>query len=209
MNIVEEYINRNKQLVILISGFSGSGKSVLARSLLKDINRNNKKYEFTFLNLNDFYKSDDEYNNEYNNIVEVGDLKVVDWDSPDAINWDKFNEEINKKKSNGVIVSGFAFPKDKLSFQVDFHIHLKISKDDLIKNRVEYANEKIDNKISRSNNLGDEIEKRILNKITFPHYLKSLETSIINKFISIKYDMLKEAYDELFDYIMAIIKKKL
>ena len=54
MNIVEEYINRNKQLVILISGFSGSGKSVLARSLLKDINRNNKKYEFTFLNLNDF-----------------------------------------------------------------------------------------------------------------------------------------------------------
>ena len=205
MNIVEEYINRNKQLVILISGFSGSGKSVLARSLLKDINRNNKKYEFTFLNLNDFFKSE----NEYNNIVEVGDLKVVDWDSPDAINWYKFNEEINKKKSNGVIVSGFAFPKDKLSFQVDFHIHLKISKDDLIKNRVEYANEKIDNKISRSNNLGDEMQKRILNKITFPHYLKSLETSIINKFISIKYDMLKEAYDELFDYIMAIIKKKI
>ena len=48
MNIVEEYINRNKQLVILISGFSGSGKTVLSRSLLKDINRNSKKYEFTF-----------------------------------------------------------------------------------------------------------------------------------------------------------------
>ena len=205
MNIVEEYINRNKQLVILISGFSGSGKTVLSRSLLKDINRNSKKYEFTFINLNDFFKSE----SEYNNIIEVGDLKVVDWDSPDAINWDKFNDEINKKKSNGVIVSGFAFPKDKVKFEVDFHIHLKISKEDLIKNRTEYANEKLDDKTSRINDVGEEIEKRILNKVTFPHYLKSLETSIINKFISIKYNMLKEAYDEMFDYIMAIIKKKI
>lgn len=48
MNIVEEYINRNKQLVILISGFSGSGKTVLARSLLKDINRNNKNINLLF-----------------------------------------------------------------------------------------------------------------------------------------------------------------
>ncbi len=205
MNIVEEYINRNKQLVILISGFSGSGKTVLARSLLKDINRNNKKYEFSFLNLNDFFKSED----EYKNIIEVGDLKVVDWDSPESINWGEFNKEINKVKSNGVIVSGFAFPKDKLDFEVDFHIHLKISKDDLIKNRVEYANEKLDDKTSRINDVGEEIEKRILNKVTFPHYLKSLETSVINKFISIKYGMLKEAYDEMFDYIMAIIKKKI
>jgi ABC-type dipeptide/oligopeptide/nickel transport system ATPase component len=205
MNIVEEYINRNKQIVILISGFSGSGKSVLARSLLKDINRNNKKYQFTFLNLNDFYKSDD----EYKNIVEVGDLKVVDWDDPDAINWVGFNKEVNKIKSNGVIVSGFAFPKDKLEFEVDFHIHLKISKDDLIKNRVEYANEKLDDKTSRISEIGEDIEKRILNKVTFPHYLKSLETSVINKFINIKYDSLKEAYDEMFDYIMAIIKKKI
>jgi guanylate kinase len=205
MNIVEEYINRNKQLVILISGFSGSGKTVLARSLLKDINRNNKKYEFSFLNLNDFFKSED----EYKNIVEVGDLKVVDWDSPDSINWEGFNKEVNKVKSNGVIVSGFAFPKDKISFEVDFHIHLKISKDDLIKNRVEYANEKLDDKTSRISEIGEEIEKRILNKVTFPHYLKSLETSVINKYISIKYGSLKEAYDEMFDYIMAIIKKKI
>jgi tRNA A37 threonylcarbamoyladenosine biosynthesis protein TsaE len=205
MNIVEEYINRNKQLVILISGFSGSGKTVLARSLLKDINRNNKKYEFTFLNLNDFFKSED----EYKNIVEVGDLKVVDWDSPDSINWEEFNKKINSVKSNGVIVSGFAFPKDKISFDVDFHIHLKISKDDLIKNRSVYANEKLDDKTSRISEVGEEIEKRILNKVTFPHYLKSLETSVINKFINIKYDMLKEAYDEMFDYIMAIIKKKI
>lgn len=120
-----------------------------------------------------------------------------------------FNQEVNKVKSNGVIVSGFAFPKDKLEFEVDFHIHLKISKEDLIKNRAEYANEKLDDKTSRISDVGEEIEKRILNKVTFPHYLKSLETSTINKFINIKYDSLKEAYDEMFDYIMAIIKKKI
>jgi hypothetical protein len=88
-------------------------------------------------------------------------------------------------------------------------VHLKISKEDLIKNRVEYANEKLDDKTSRISEVGEEIEKRILNKVTFPHYLKSLETSVINKYISIKHGMLKESYDEMFDYIMAIIKKKI
>ena len=205
MNILEEYINRNKQLVILLSGFSGSGKTVIARSLLKDINRSNKKYEFTFINLNDFYKSE----SEYNNIVEVGDLKIIDWDDVDAIDWKGFNKKINEVKSNGVIVSGFAFPKDKLDFNVDFHIHLKITKEELIKNRQDYASEKLDEKTSRISEIGEEMEKRILNKVTFPHYLKSLEISDINKFITVKHGEIQNAYDELFDYIMSYIKKKL
>jgi uridine kinase len=109
MNIVEEYINRNKQLVILISGFSGSGKTVLSRSLLKDINRNNKKYEFTFLNLNDFFKSED----EYKDIIEVGDLKVVDWDSPDSINWSEFNKKEIVLKQMALLYQDLRFLKIK------------------------------------------------------------------------------------------------
>ena len=67
---------------------------------------------------------------------------------------------------------------------MDFHIHIKISKDDLIKNRHEFTQEKMDDKTSRVGEIGEDMEKRILNKITFPHYLKSMETSLINKFLN-------------------------
>ena len=204
MNIVEAYIKQNKQFVVLISGFSGSGKTLLARSLVKDINKTNKE-PLTFLNLNDFYKSEA----DYNNFVEVGDIKVVDWDDPNAVDWEKFNKKINEVKSNGVVVSGFSFPKDSIIFHVDFHIHLKISKDDLIKNRTDYNTEKLDEKTSRIAEIGEDMEKRILNKVTFPHYLKSLEISTINKFITVSYGNIKSAYDEMFDYIMDFITKKL
>jgi tRNA A37 threonylcarbamoyladenosine biosynthesis protein TsaE len=207
MNIVEEFINQNKQCVILISGFSGSGKSLIAKSLVKDINRSKseKSEDFKFLNLNDFYKSE----SEYNKTVEVGELKIVDWDDPEAVNWVDFNKEIDKNKKTGVIVSGFAFPKDKLNFSSDFHIHIKISKDDLIKNRHEFTQEKLDDKTSRVDEIGEEMEKRILNKVTFPHYLKSLENSVINKFFMVEYGGIKKVYDEMFDYIMDFIKKKI
>lgn len=207
MNIVEVYKSQHKQLVILLSGFSGSGKSLLGKSLVKDFNKNKneKSTDFVFLNLNDFYLDE----SEYKKIVEVGELKVVDWDDPEAVNWEKFNKKINEIKSNGVVVSGFAFPKDKLNFTVDFHIHIKISKDDLIKNRHEFTQEKLDDKTSRVGEIGEEMEKRILNKVTFPHYLKSLESSIINKFYSVENGGIKKVYDDMFDYLMDLIKKKL
>jgi ABC-type dipeptide/oligopeptide/nickel transport system ATPase component len=207
MNIVEAYKSQHKQLVILLSGFSGSGKSLIGKSLVKDMNRNKgeKSSEFVFLNLNDFYKDE----KEYNKIIEVGELKVIDWDDPEAVDWEKFNKKINEVKSNGVVVSGFAFPKDKLNFFTDFHIHIKISKDDLIKNRHEFTQEKLDDKTSRVGEIGEEMEKRILNKVTFPHYLKSLEVSQINKFFTVENNQIKKVYDDAFDYLMEIIKKKL
>ena len=207
MNIVEAYKSQHKQLVILLSGFSGSGKSLLGKSLIKDFNKNkgDKTNDFVFLNLNDFYKDEE----EYKKIIEVGELKVVDWDDPEAVDWEKFNKKINEIKSDGVVVSGFAFPKDKLNFTVDFHIHIKISKDDLIKNRHEFTQEKLDDKTSRVGEIGEEMEKRILNKVTFPHYLKSLENSVINKFFSVEYGGIKKVYDEMFSYLMEFIAKKL
>ncbi len=207
MNIVEAYIEQNKQCVILMSGFSGSGKSLIAKSLMKDINKSKseKSKDFTFINLNDFLKSE----SEYNVTVDVSGIKIVDWDSPDAVDWVKFNEEVDKNKKTGVIISGFAFPKDKLNFTVDFHIHFKISKDELIKNRHEFTQEKLDDKTSRIGEIGEEMEKKILNKITFPHYLKSLENSIITKFFVVNYGEIKKTYDDTFDYMMAMIKKKL
>ncbi len=207
MNIVEAYIEQNKQCIILMSGFSGSGKSLIGKSLMKDINRSKseKSKEFSFINLNDFLKSESDYNVS----VDVSGLKIIDWDSPDAVDWVKFNEKVNESKKGGIIVSGFAFPKDKLNFTVDFHIHFKISKDELIKNRHEFTQEKLDDKTSRIGEIGEEMEKKILNKITFPHYLKSLESSEFTKFIVVAFGEIKKSYDETFNFLMSMIKKKL
>lgn len=196
--IVEAYKNKFKQMIILISGFSGSGKTVLGKSLSKDLKIN-------FVNLNDYYKEDWDKTSE---AIELEERKIVDWDSPDAVDWNKFNEEINRIKEDGVVVSGFSFPKDSLSFKTDLHIHLKISKDDLIKNRKDYKSE---NEDSRINSLSEEMEKRILNKITYPHYMNSLQTSIINKFIQVKSgeEALKEAYGIIFDFVVENIEKKI
>ena len=208
MNIVEAYIKQNKQCIILLSGFSGSGKSLIAKSLMKDINgsKSDKSKDFTFMNLNDFLKSESEYKVS----VDVGELKIVDWDSPEAVDWVKFNEKVNEiKNDSGIIICGFAFPKDKLNFTSDFHIHFKISKDELIKNRHEFTQEKLDDKTTRVGEIGEEMEKKILNKITFPHYLKSLESSEFSKFIFVTYGEIKKAYDEMFNFLMMLIKKKL
>jgi uridine kinase len=196
MNIIEKYIEDKKSLIILISGFSGSGKTVIGKSLAKDL-------KVTFINLNDYYKED------YSETKLVGNLKVIDWDSPEAIDWDKFNEKINEIKNSGVVISGFAFPEKKLKFHVDFHVHLKISKDDLIKNRNDFTSERDDSKLKDIKDLTPEIEKRILNAISFPIYLEMLKESKFSKTINIQYGELKKAYDELFDYIIASVKKNI
>ena len=47
--IVDAYKDKFKQLIILVSGFSGSGKGILSRSLAKD-------FKIKYMNLNDYYK---------------------------------------------------------------------------------------------------------------------------------------------------------
>jgi len=194
MNIIEKYIEDKKSLIILISGFSGSGKTVIGKSLAKDL-------KLEFINLNDFYKDD------YSGSKMVGNLNVIAWDSPDAINWDKFNKYIDEIKNKGLVISGFAFPESKLKFHVDFHVHLKISKDDLIKNRQDFTSEKVDSKLEGIKDLTPEIEKRILNAISFPIYLELLKQSKFTKTINIEYGKLKDAYNDVFDYIIGSVKK--
>jgi adenylate kinase family enzyme len=196
--VIEAYLNKYKQLIILVSGFSGSGKGVLSKSLAKD-------FKIKYMNLNDYYKDNWDKESE---AIEIDDHKIVDWDTPESINWERFNEDIEKNKKTGVIVSGFSFPQNKLALKPDFHIHLKITKDDLLQNRKDYVNEREDSKVSE---LDDELSRRILNKISYPHYMKSLEDSFINKFINIKSgrEELKQGYNNMFDYLIENIEKKI
>jgi cytidylate kinase len=191
INIVQKYIKDNSQLIILISGFSGCGKTLFAKSIAKD-------FDIKFINLNDFLLLE-----TYTKTVQVGDKNIIDWEDPEATNWEELNSKINSIKSKGVVISGFMFPTDLLKFKPNFHIHIKISKDNLIKLRQTYLELKEDSKL---NEIDEEMQRRILNKISFEHNLKGLEKSKPTKFIQMELDG-QLVYDEIFSYLIESIEK--
>ena len=199
MNVIEAYIKFNSQLIILISGFNGCGKTLFAQSLAKDCN-------LTFINLSDFLLND-----TYNTIVDVDGYKFIDWENPEATNWNSFNEKINLIKANGVVISGFIFPTEMLDFKPDVHINIKISKDDLIKNRKEFLDERNDSKISSysDESFSDELEKKIINKVSFGHYQTGLEGSIITKSFPFEMGKGQESYNDIFTYLVEFIENDL
>ena len=86
MNIVEAYIKFNGQLIIIISGLSGSGKSKLAKYICND-------FKLKIINQNDYL-----INKNSNNIENLYNENNIDWN--------KFNDEINNNKSDGIIIIG-------------------------------------------------------------------------------------------------------
>lgn len=193
INIVEKYIEDTKQLIILISGFSGSGKTLLAKNIERD-------FKLKFLNLNNFYKKD------YNKIVDLGhDIKVVDWDDPDAIDWDSLNDEVNKIKNKGVVISGFGFPNNYLKFKLDFHIYLKISKEKLIENRHKYLEENKDNPLNEIKDTRTEL--LILNNLSYKHFMDIKDKSSYTLRTDTSTQTPDETYDQVYDYLINEIDK--
>lgn len=196
MNIIEAYIKFNGQLIILISGLSGSGKSKLAKMFAKD-------FKLKLINVNKYYKKD------YTKTINIGDLSVIDWDDADAIDWDRLNKDINESKNDGVIVSGIMFPEENIKFTSDIHFHVKISKKNLMEKRKEFAEKNKDDKPFLYKLNDSEMEQQIFNKITFPHYFKYLEQSKITKFLNLNESTIEELYDESFDFAINFIQQYL
>jgi len=193
VNIVEQYIKNNLQLIILISGFSGSGKTLLAKNIEKD-------FKINFVNLNDFFKSD------YNEIVDLGhNIKVIDWDNPDAIDWDKFNDKVKSLKDSGIVISGFGFPNERIKFKPNFHIYLKISKDKLIKNRHDYLDENKDNPLNEIKDTKAEL--LILNNLSYKHFIDMKDKSTYTFRTDTTDQTPSETYDQIYDYLIENIEK--
>lgn len=191
VNIVEKYIQNKDQLIILISGFSGSGKTLLAKNIERD-------FKLNFLNLNDFYKKD------YVNIVDLGNnIKVNDWDNSDAIDWDSFNSKVKELKN--VVVSGFGFPNDLINFKPDFHIYLRISKQKLIENRHKFLEENEDNPLNEIKDSRTEL--LILNNLSYKHYMENKEKSTYTLNMDVTEKTPDTTYDEIFNYIIKEIEK--
>lgn len=220
MNIVEAFIKFKGQLIILLSGVSGSGISTLAKTLSRDLN-------IKLISYKDFLdqKYADEHKEKLRIYSESGDkeVEIINWDNDNVIKWLDFVNAINDNKSTGVIAFSPSFPTERINnvFKEDVHIHIKLSKQNLLKRRIEH--EKEHDREHNEHENDDESTKKdiemmtlIMNKFTYPYYMKSTsqENTKINKFINANEyaDYTKEEYnnklaDEAFSYLMHFISK--
>lgn len=196
MNIVEAYIKFHNQMLIFISGLTGSGKTELAKNISRD-------FKFKYINQFDYYKKDHSEEVE----LENGE-KIVNWCIDSSIDWDKLNADIEKMKGEGLVVIGIAL-HDKITHNPDYHIHLNISKKNYITNRKEFL-EKNKNKYPEDYKLlGTKTDILKFTKLIYPYYEESTRRSTINKFLNANNLNSDEIYNSAFDLIIDKIQRKL
>ena len=195
MNLSDEYIVRKKGLIILISGLSGSNRTILAKEIERD-------FKLKLISLEIYCRKENTKQFEINS-----EIKVTDWEHIDVYDWDKFNEDVNKQKKKGIIVYGDYFPTFKLNFEPDFHIHIKVSKDKLIEKRKEYIENNPEDCAEMLEFVKTGKLELIINKITYPYYLEYRDKSNIGKFVNADKNTPDEMYDQIFDYIIFSMRK--
>ncbi len=122
MNIVDAYIKYNKQLLILISGLSGTSKSKVGK-LISD------KFKIKFIDTRRFMTEPE--------TIETHGRKIKSWIK--SYDYEEIKNEIRKHVQNGVVVCGEYFAEETMKdLNVDFHIHIKLSKQNLIKQRTKF-----------------------------------------------------------------------
>ncbi|AYV84098.1 MAG: hypothetical protein Hyperionvirus17_18 [Hyperionvirus sp.] len=199
MNIVEAYIKYSSQLVILISGVSGTGISHLAKSLAKDT-------KLPALSYAKYCKP-----NYDKKVTLPDDTEVINWDTDEIIEWDRFNRDIKEHKNTGVIAFAPAFPLNRLDpdLVVAAHLHIKLSKDNLYARRKKYIEAHVEECGPLPAN-----DQLIFNRLTYPYYKQSQENSVITKYLNANefsndpedvYD--QKLAEEAFKYLMLTIQK--
>lgn len=199
MNIVEAYIKFNNQLIILVSGLSVSRKTYISR-LIADL------FKIKYINLNNYYKDKSDITENYEL---PNNSKIVNYYTNNAIDWDKFNKDINKYKENGVIVSGLTFPTDNLKFKANYHVNLSQNKQDYIKKREEFITKHKDKYIEDYKLLTENLDKYIVNQLIYPYVLNSKKENNISDTYYISDMDFDTVYDKVFDSIINYIKKEL
>lgn len=192
INFIEEYILQNKELIILISGLSGSKKSSLAKEMYRD-------FKLKLINLDDYC------DNNKVPVIEVLGEKIKDWDDIISYDWNKFNNHIEKYKNNGCIIYGDAFPTDKLTFETNFHIHITVLKERLVEKRREFIEKNPE--LCKDMMIFLDKLSSFINKVTYSHYIENRKKSKINLWINSDEDSIDVLYDKSFEFIMNGIKK--
>jgi len=202
-NIIDAYLKYNNMYVIIISGLSGSNKSKIAQNLAKDL-------KFNYINTRDYIDMDKMDEIELPNGTKISQYNTY--------KWDEIIKEINKVKEKGVIVCGEYFPKDDLKdLYVDIHIHIKLSKQNIIKKRLEYIESLSDEEKKKYKD--NDTETLNINMNVYPYYLDMISKSHINKFINmndsidLKQDEFinmasNKIFDEIIQHTIGILKNK-
>lgn len=197
MNVIEAHLKFNKKLVILISGLAGTFKNKMAKDLANH-------FDVSCVSLRAFVKKD------YDKISTLpNNYTFVDYDNVDAYDWAKLNAFVEGNKSSGIIVYGFAFPKDLIKFEPDFHLNIKISKHKYIEERHKFlqANSKANKKLAQL--VKTKTEQLMINSFIYPQYLDYVQRSTINRFFNANEKSPEQIFDELFDHIITLIEKNL
>lgn len=207
MNIVEAYIKFRGQMIILISGMSGSGITTLSKRISKD-------FKIDFIN-SAKYQVENFATDEKNLITLQDGTTFVNWDSDELIDWGKLNGDIKKYVNNkkGVVVCGQSFPKDKMDPEIvyDTHIHVKLTKQNLMTLRHAYIERHKDKFADLYQQKGTPNELFIFNKYTFPYYLETASNAKITHFINGN-DLMgptyaEGLYNQTFDYLIQMISQ--
>lgn len=200
MNIVEVYNKYKEQLIIIVSGLSGSGKRKIAENISKD-------FKMKMYDMEDYCISKE----KNTNIVKLSNgVKITDWDDINSYDWDKFNTNINEdKKQNMIVICGPYFPQTKLKFEADFHLHVKISKKNLVDKRHEILVKiaEKDDTCDAKKILDTDSEYLIIDKITYPHYIEYLKDSKIDKYLNANEMTNEQICDNAFSYLIHMIQK--
>jgi hypothetical protein len=189
MNILEAFIKKYNQFVILILGLPCSNKSEIAKELAEDLH-------LSLINVNNYLKKDSFIEKDISNI------KFKLYEHPDNYDWDKLNNDVNEKKEQGIILYGNYVDKNNLNFEINFcyffNMNLNLCKNILIeKQMLPYKED-------------DEKIKVYFKDIFNPLYEKLKEDMKINKFFNLKETTsFNDSYDELFDNLMEQIQKNL
>ena len=124
MNIIEAYLKEFGQMIILLIGMPTSNKSNIAKELESDI-----EPKFTLININDYFEK------KIINI-EAKNINFKLYDHPDNINYSKLFDDVNKKKSKGVILYGNSIDTVKVKdLNIDFSYFFDI-KSNILKNNL-------------------------------------------------------------------------
>ena len=188
MNILEAFINKYSQLIILILGLPCSNKSEIAKELEIDLG-------LPILNINDYL-----IENKFKEI-EHENKKFKIYEDTDNYDWDKLNLDVNKLKSTGVILYGNYIDQNKIVFTFDFaffySVNMSLCKKILIEKNL-LKIEEIDN------------ENIFFQNIFIPKYEELKKNIKFNKIYNIKEDVLfDDYYNQIFDLLMVLIKSRL
>lgn len=195
MDLAEAFIKAKKNLIIYISGMTCSGKTKLAKALAKIIKA-------------DHYQQKSYYNLEKaNKKILPNNVTVVNWDSDNAVDWDKMKKDI-EEHTGKLIVSGNAMVNDKLP-KPDFHIHITISKQKCLENRIEYIKENKDRFPKEFDQLDSGTEKLKMNILTLPYYFSLKERMTVTKWLNAMKMDEDKLIDESLSYLFAMMKQQL